>query len=159
MSSGPGLRGEQILDSAKHSTYCSNQERETLAQPILKRARIRKDTNLHASQTVADASCPKEFQCDSCEKGFSRGSELRRHEQIHRPGEFYCPKPDCDKCFKRKDHMINHIKKIHGDLSYSAAQMPVFENDNAENDPDSANYSRLGHFSDGAWNFQGGNSW
>lgn len=159
MSLGPRLREEQILGSTRELAYFPKLEREILAQPINKRARIRKDPFLPAHQTAADDSRPKDFQCNSCEKGFIRQTDLRRHEKIHSPGEFYCTYPGCEGCFKRKDHLNNHIRKKHGNLSYSAPQMPVLRNDNPDNDPDSGKYSSLGHFSDGAWNFQGDNFW
>lgn len=158
MSLGPRLREEQILGSTRDPAYCPKLEREIFAQPIPKRARIRKDSILPAARTAANDSRPKEFQCESCEKGFIRQTDLRRHEKIHLPGEFYCPYQGCEGCFKRKDHLINHIRKKHGDLSSSAPHMPVLGNDNPDNDPDSGSYSSLGNFSDGAWNFQGGNS-
>lgn len=157
MSLGPRLCGEQILGSTRDPAYFPKLEREILAQPIPKRARIRKDPILPAAQTAADDSRPKDFQCDSCEKGFSLQRDLRRHEKIHRPGEFYCQY--CGGCFKRKDHLNNHIRKKHGDLSSSAPQMPVLGNENPDNDPDLGNYSSLGHLSGRAWNFQGSNSW
>lgn len=159
MSLGPRLREEQILDSTREPAYCPKLEREIIAQPITKRARVRKDPILAADQTAADDSRPKYFQCDSCEKGFIRQGDLRRHEKIHSPGEFYCPYPGGEGCFKRKDHLNNHIRKKHGDLSYSAPQVPVLRNDDPDNDPDSGNHSSLGRLPDGAWNFQGGNSW
>lgn len=159
MSSGPRLPEEQNLSITRDSAYCSQMERETFAQPVAKRARTQKDPNLPAPQAAVDDSRPKNFQCDSCEWGFNRQSDLRRHKKIHLPREFYCLYPGCDKSFKRKEHLINHIEKLHRDSSSSAPQMPVLGNDDPENDPDSGNYPGLGHFFGGAWNSQGGNSW
>lgn len=125
------------MSSTRDSAYCSQMERKTFAQPVVKRARVQRDL---APQAAVDDSRPKNFQCDLCEGGFDRQSDLRRHKKIHFPGEFYCLYPGCDKSFKRKDHLINHVEKKHRDSSSSAPQMPVLGNNDPENDPDSGNY-------------------
>ncbi len=141
------------MGSTGDSAYCSQMERKPIAQPVVKRARIQQDPNLPAPQAAVDDSRPKNFQCDLCESGFDRPSDLTRHKKIHFPGEFLCLYADCDKSFKRKDHLINHFKKKHRDSSSSAPQMPVLGNNDPENDPDSGNFPGY------ALNSQGGTSW
>ncbi|KAK4624338.1 hypothetical protein CLAFUW4_06037 [Fulvia fulva] len=49
---------------------------------------------------------------------FSRKAELQRHMETHLPARFPCHVAGCDRVgangFKRREHLRNHLRKIHG---------------------------------------------
>lgn len=54
--------------------------------------------------------------CESL-KLFDRKYELERHMATHLEGDFKCPIEGCprkDKAFKRKEHLRNHLRNLHG---------------------------------------------
>ena len=52
----------------------------------------------------------KNFQCDLCDKCFTRGAVLNKHKTTHlKIKAFKCE--DCDKSFKCKEDLREHKKK------------------------------------------------
>ena len=67
---------------------------------------------------VEDLDRLKIFQCDQCDKGFKRKSDLQRHYgrahcEIGTEKNFECDK--CEKKYSRKDNLTKHIKSAHKD--------------------------------------------
>ena len=65
---------------------------------------------------VEDMDSLKTVQCDQCDKGFKRKSDLQRHysrahSEVGTVNDFGCEQ--CDKKYSRKDSLIRHIKYAH----------------------------------------------
>ena len=63
-----------------------------------------------------DVHCVKEssFNCILCFKAFSNLSNKKRHDEaVHQKMTYDCK--FCDKRYKRKDKLVNHVKKFHSD--------------------------------------------
>ena len=73
----------------------------------------------HLNQHVAAVHDKKKsFRCEICGKGFFDNPHLRKHQDSHaniRPHNCII----CDAKFKRKHHLGNHLKTIHGTLDKS----------------------------------------
>jgi serine/threonine protein kinase/DNA-directed RNA polymerase subunit RPC12/RpoP len=53
----------------------------------------------------------QQFTCSTCGKAFSRKGDLKTHEATHKEPRWECPY--CQKVLSRRDHLRNHIKKVH----------------------------------------------
>ncbi|KAI8338905.1 hypothetical protein BC941DRAFT_421535 [Chlamydoabsidia padenii] len=74
------------------------------------------DEEEHDLKQTATTTTNK-YQCEYCQKGFSRPSSLRIHTYSH-TGEkpFTCPEPNCDRSFSVQSNMRRHIRvhKLNG---------------------------------------------
>jgi hypothetical protein len=74
--------------------------------------------------TCAETTCP------SHQEGFTTKGDLKRHTQsVHEDSTFYCPQQRCirftNKPFARKDHLADHIKRVHnGIIAQASAGAP-----------------------------------
>ena len=60
----------------------------------------------------------KNYKCDVCERKFVDSTRLKQHKWIHsKTKAFQCE--HCDKSFRHKNHLLNHIASTHPDLDQS----------------------------------------
>ncbi|XP_023230695.1 zinc finger protein 37 homolog isoform X1 [Centruroides sculpturatus] len=108
------LSGHKIVHSKTRKFKC-NYENCTFSTKY--KSSLSEHVNKPHSQANSSQISSKEmkvnkYPCDSCNKSFSRPSFLERHRRSHtneRP--FSCN--ICNKRFKQKEHLNNHIIKIH----------------------------------------------
>src|ERR1700755_446226 len=60
------------------------------------------------------------FPCYNCNKKFTSGFMLKRHEDIHN-GNFHCPEPGCESRFRNQTTLTKHQVSEHG-LKLSRSQ-------------------------------------
>ena len=82
--------------------------------------RHRKENHYDASKAnydfVEDLDRLKIFQCDQCDEGFKKKSDLQRHysrahSEIGTEKNFECDQSE--KKYSRKDNLIRHVKSAH----------------------------------------------
>ncbi|KAI5634407.1 hypothetical protein NE865_12832 [Phthorimaea operculella] len=71
-----------------------------------------------AQNALALVASGRKHQCDSCQKSFHSGKDLRRHEKVHKDDKpFECKIRDM-KCkqprFRRLDNLNRHLRNTHG---------------------------------------------
>ncbi len=103
----------------------------TLATGLNKKLR----PNTELSQAADQNSESKRYRCPKCGIGISRNADLQRHFKNHGPPKFHCQYLGCDKNFKRKDKLNDHLRRVHGDITFKADIVQSREED-PDNDPD-----------------------
>ncbi len=78
--------------------------------------------NPPARKPASRPPVPKRFQCDKCDRAFSRAYNLQTHQATHdsnpaRSKPFICPYPRCQKdggrSFSRKHDLQRHVASVH----------------------------------------------
>lgn len=85
-------------------------------------------------ENPASLSC-KLLTCKHRNKPFKTKGDFRRHQLLHKPPMFRCPRSDCDRSrrgFHRKDRLISHLERGHLE-SKKQAKMLACEQDQATN--------------------------
>ena len=99
-----------------HKRYVHSTDRPFVCNRINcnKRFKLMKSLNLHKKRH----SLVKSFGCDKCDKRFIFKRDLFIHKDVHNNRPFVCPQSYCDKAFKRKGDLNNHIRKQHLDKRF-----------------------------------------
>ncbi|KUI65552.1 Transcription factor IIIA [Cytospora mali] len=71
--------------------------------------------NKHLKQHLLSHTKEAKYVCDTCDKGFSTGTRLRRHQKVHEGEErFRCREyPPCNQSFRKHQTLQRHILKEH----------------------------------------------
>ena len=102
----------QISGLNNHKRYFHSNERHFVCQQNDCKKTFKR--NIHLTRHKSRHSSVKSFGCNKCDKRFKINYDLIKHKKtIHsniRP--FVCPQSDCNKSFKRREH-LNGYKRIH----------------------------------------------
>lgn len=113
-----------VRSAARHRSICKQIEREYKCTTCGLRFAFEISLNkhilrYHEGQSVSvkfmDTKAKLEgnqFQCDTCNRSFSKKDLLVRHTKIHMSDEKYFECDVCEKKFRRKDNLRSH-KRIH----------------------------------------------
>ena len=70
------------------------------------------DTTQHFRRHLLSAHFPEQRRhtCTKCGKAFPCSSSLFKHQKTHGEAYIACPKPNCDKTFKIKKNVLQHLR-------------------------------------------------
>ena len=67
---------------------------------------------MNCKEISKNKSTENNFQCEGCDKSFTKKRSLERHRKVTHEGyRENCTK--CSKTFTRKEFLISHIKTVH----------------------------------------------
>lgn len=95
--------------TAKITTGSSGTAIPTTLTKLKTAVTIKSDTNNQIQNQITTGSKSDVPTCDICEKVFKRKEHLAQHVKLHLGlRPFKCEQPNCNKAFSRKEHLLRH---------------------------------------------------
>lgn len=121
------VKNENQCSSKTESNTMHNAENDSFnakLEPKISSISFENDESKNIAIQKRDALENKNFQCDICEKNFSRKRYLAGHMRLHANFKEYSCK--CGKIFNRRDKMLEH-RKTHDRTKESVAKKDPYE--------------------------------